>query len=586
MSRRRSRVCAKGQGARSGAPFPVTAAHAMSEVKGATQSCSKGPCTEPCCEDVTSVIDDDLGLHDHSASVVIIGGGPHALATLSALHDGSLGSTSEQKPGSVCVIDPGSHFMQSWNSRFDNLEIQHLRSPTLAHPAVFEPTALLDFAAREDRKSELIDAPVAGSWLPSTDLSPQGMLLKALPSNALFRDFCTELEAKLPHTWLSGSAISVCKDASTGKFRVHYKSKEGGPERKVVARAVILATGPVGKWSIPAPFEPHMTSPRILHTEELLVAGKGILRDEITARCPTESARVLVIGGGISAAQAALAAYHAGHQVVLRSRRPLKTRAFDIESAWLDVRTADRLRFEFLCLPMVQRSKAVREAAAGGSVPANYMKELQRLAQASSATGSSLRLEVNEEIECSKVCLDDEHVCVNGENFAMVILATGTITDPRATPASSALYRSVEERFMAATVNGLPRVDSRLRWVPDEDLFVLGANAVLELGPGGGNLMGAMRGARVISHELHEAMGKAGRARPIFANMYASLGDRQRFGEHEAEIDVLAQQLNLSPRAETLLRKARKDRKATMGLKGDRDALKPLSAHMRRVAYA
>ena len=27
----------------------------------------------------------------------------------------------------------------------------------------------------------------------------------------------------------------------------------------------------------------------------------------------------------------------------------------------------------------------------------------------------------------------------------------------------------------------------------------LGANAVLELGPGGGNLMGAMRGARVIS---------------------------------------------------------------------------------------
>ena len=68
--------------------------------------------------------------------------------------------------------------------------------------------------------------------------------------------------------------------------------------------------------------------------------------------------------------------------------------------------------------------------------------------------------------------------------------------------------------------------------------------------------------------------------------MYASLGDRQRFGEHEAEIDVLAQQLNLSPRAETLLRKARKDRKATMGLKGDRDALRPLSAHMRRVAYA
>ena len=114
----------------------------MAERHGETQSWSKGACTEACCEDVTSVIDDGLGLHEHSASIVIVGGGPHALAALACLHDGSLGSHSEEKSGTVCVIDPGSHFMQSWNSRFDNLEINHLRSPTLAHPAAFEPTAL------------------------------------------------------------------------------------------------------------------------------------------------------------------------------------------------------------------------------------------------------------------------------------------------------------------------------------------------------------------------------------------------------------------------------------------------------------
>jgi len=33
---------------------------------------------------------DDTGLNDESVSVVIIGGGPHALAALSALHEGSL----------------------------------------------------------------------------------------------------------------------------------------------------------------------------------------------------------------------------------------------------------------------------------------------------------------------------------------------------------------------------------------------------------------------------------------------------------------------------------------------------------------
>lgn len=65
----------------------------------------------------------------------------------------------------------------------------------------------------------------------------------------------------------------------------------------------------------------------------------------------------------------------------------------------------------------------------------------------------------------------------------------------------------------------------------------MGANAVLELGPGGGNLMGAMRGARVVANELlHSVLGKqAGReaaeARSTFNNMYASLGDRVRFGD-------------------------------------------------------
>ena len=35
----------------------------------------------------------------------------------------------------VCVLDPGSHFLQSWNTRIDALEISNLRSPALAHPA-------------------------------------------------------------------------------------------------------------------------------------------------------------------------------------------------------------------------------------------------------------------------------------------------------------------------------------------------------------------------------------------------------------------------------------------------------------------
>ena len=219
-----------------------------------------------------------VSLQEEPAEVVIVGGGPHALAALAALDEGSR----------VVVIDPGSHFMQSWNTRFEALEISHLRSPAIAHPVAFDPTALVDFAIGEGRTSELIEAPVSGSWLVSTDVDREKWL-KALPSSALFRDFCSSLAAKLPHRFCSGTATSVSKDSETGEFRVHYKTTVDKREHVVPARAVILATGPVGKWNIPAPFEPHLASRLVLHTEELLAESKGTLREEITRRCADET---------------------------------------------------------------------------------------------------------------------------------------------------------------------------------------------------------------------------------------------------------------------------------------------------------
>ena len=151
-------------------------------------------------------------------------------------------------------------------------------------------------------------------------------------------------------------------------------------------------------------------------------------------------------------------------------------------------------------------------------------------------------------------------------------MATGVVTAPSCSP----LYGSVKAAFGAPTVGEMPHVDSRLRWVPGEDLFVLGANATLELGPGGGNLMGCMRGARVVSNELYRLMGKhdrtahAASSASSIGNQYAALGDRVRFGDGcETELDYLAQQLNLSPGAEAALRKGRKG-----ASKGGRQALK------------
>uniref|UniRef100_A0A6V2N815 FAD-dependent oxidoreductase 2 FAD-binding domain-containing protein n=1 Tax=Emiliania huxleyi TaxID=2903 RepID=A0A6V2N815_EMIHU len=364
-------------------------------------------------------------------SVVIVGGGPHALACLAALVGGDGKSPVR---GTVAVIDPGSHFLDAWYGRFRALEIDRLRSPAYVHPSAFEPTALVEFAIREGRTAELEAAPVAVQWMPTTDHRPEhadssgASLLKALPSSALFRDFCASLEAELPHKWLRGTATRVARAGGGGggggsSFRVQY-SAAGEPHelREVEAAALILATGPVGAWSIPPPFAPLLSAAssacgRVLHSEQLLTQGRGTLREEVARRSGGDGgpASVLVIGGGISAAQAALTASRAGHRVVLRSRRPLQSRPFDIAVGWLDVRHADRLRFEYLCLPPTRRLQAIRDATAGGSVPAPhledaaqgpwgpsgslqaaspqapYLEELQRLA---ASPGSSLRIEV------------------------------------------------------------------------------------------------------------------------------------------------------------------------------------------------
>jgi hypothetical protein len=160
--------------------------------------CTSQPCSLDAPSTPWSAIDSDI-LQDESASIVIVGGGPHALALLAALRGLHEGSSTHADGDAVCVIDPGSHCMQSWNSRFDSLAISHLRSPAFAHPVAFEPTALLDFAVREGRTADLIDAPVhseVSSWLPTTDLSAQ--VRAARPQHSIRHDSITPSRSPSP----------------------------------------------------------------------------------------------------------------------------------------------------------------------------------------------------------------------------------------------------------------------------------------------------------------------------------------------------------------------------------------------------
>lgn len=477
----------------------------------------------------------------HEATVVIVGGGPHALAVLSALHERSLaymqlfsdphgasgilsgvrklsGLDLPEKVGSVIVVDPGATFLEHWNARFAALEIKHLRSPAFAHPRAYEPQALVNFAVEHGRTNELLDTPFVTKRLAPVAGNMQEPLLYSLPTTALFADFCASLGEELPHQWVRGKVVEVLKDGASDKFCVRFSRGNGGGGGgigEVRADAVVLATGPTGPRNIPTPFRPHVApsargSGLVTHTEDYLGNGHTVasmvsqLADGLA-----DGGRLLVIGGGLTAAQTALAAVAAGARVVMRSRRPLTTRAYDLDKSWLDLRHSERLRASFLSTPVEGRLSFLKAAAPGGSIPGAYMERLRRLAGAS----DRLELQVSETIDASLVCVvagdDDEKrasLSVDGELFDHVILATGVSTAPALTP----LFQQLERQFGLRVGSRLPLLDEDLRWMAGENVFVVGANAALELGPGALNLMGAMRGAKIVAEALREVMWSRG----------------------------------------------------------------------------
>ena len=55
--------------------------------------------------------------------------------------------------------------------------------------------------------------------------------------------------------------------------------------------------------------------------------------------------------------------------------------------------------------------------------------------------------------------------------------------------------------------NGFPALTQNLAWTADDDFYVIGALAALQLGPDALNLAGARHGACRLGHQLREACG-------------------------------------------------------------------------------
>jgi len=274
----------------------------------------------------------------------------------------------------------------------------------------------------------------------------------------------------------------------------------------------VLALGAPGPPAVPPAFT-HLPERIAFHTD---ACGR---LSELRKGC-----RVLVIGGGLTAVQAAQLAVKQGCRVSLCSRRRLVTRDFDIPVEWFNWRRQGRLRHDFWMQPLDARLASLRATKGGGSVPPRYMQELG----AAEAAG---RVEVvYGEAEVGGVNEEGVRIRLAGRwrHFDRVVFACGHRPDCLAFP----LVRELQAQWPVQVVGGLPVLSKDQQWGSCRQLYVVGALAALQVGPDAANLMGCRRAAHVVAQSLDLRLWQRS-VRPkdgsisVCGNRYAALEDSE-----------------------------------------------------------
>ena len=374
---------------------------------------------------------------------LIIGGGVHGTYLSSVL-----AALPGVRADRIRVLDPDSEPLSQWYRCAHNTGMEFLRSPDV-HCLGDDPFALHEFA-RAGRGRSL--ARFAGPY-------------RNQPSLELFRAHVDTIvrERSLRALRRRGWARRL----TTSRDAVRVETDDGA----LNARRVVLAIGSTGSswpsWAV----ELRAAGARIGH----------IFDREFRRASLAPWTRAVVVGGGISAVQTALAlsAERPGN-VTLLTRHEIREEDFDAHPCWFAG-----------CLPSFarlsdfgRRRALIRRERNRGSVPTAIAAELRRLVREEQVTVCEASVRHARQLEGGHACLD-----LGGEGTLdadLVVLATGF--DP-ARPGGSWLDDAVEELRLPVADCGYPVVDDALHW--GHRIHVMGPLAELEVGPAARNIIGA-----------------------------------------------------------------------------------------------
>jgi pyruvate/2-oxoglutarate dehydrogenase complex dihydrolipoamide dehydrogenase (E3) component len=367
---------------------------------------------------------------------------------------------------SVRVLDPHPHPLAQWQRVTANVGMRFLRSPHV-HSLHDDPYALVTYA-------RIHCANPRAEFIPTYNR----------PTLALFNAHSAWLIArhKLDTLRLQGRAQGLIHAGDGWQMQTEHG--------QLSARNVLLAFGLTEQPYYPTWAQVHDTT---THGAQNLVALpniRHIFAEDYTPHSIGAGQRVAVVGGGITAAQAALTLAERGARVWLVTRHGPRVHDFDSDTCWVVPQCLER----FHALSNYgQRRQMLREVRHRGSMPHDVFTVLQ------SATDNGFVRVVLDEVSTAEIYAGGVRLHLRADTLEVdqVVLATGL--DARR-PGGAWLDAAIATHGLATAACGYPIVDQRLRWA--DGLYVSGALAELEVGPTARNIIGA----RLAAYRIGEAV--------------------------------------------------------------------------------
>ena len=366
----------------------------------------------------------------------------------------------------LAIIDRHPRPLTQWRGKTERQGMTFLRSPAVHH---ISPDALgiVEYAERHNRTSEL--APPYSQ-----------------PSTQLFWDFCNDALAELANHQVyyqfEVAKLRWDKGAGPFPFRLISTGNEG-----FRSSCVILAIGADDCAYVPPEFTQWQRQypDRVIHASQFSVSREF----------GTTPAKIVLVGGGLTAGTLAKSLSERGHSVALIARKQLRTEQFDFPPVWLGPKALAEFANE---ADFQRRYEIIQQNRGEGSITPDVMEVLMNAPNIDLYPETCIRNIVSVGRKGLKV--ETTQGVIRG--VSRVILATGYQFNLR----RYGFLKELVTQHQIPLVRGLPHLDDDLQLHPIQNLFCSGTIAQLQIGPASGNIAGASLAYERLRQKLRSCL--------------------------------------------------------------------------------